>query len=207
MGAVTDSHGNGGSKCFSAAIYPGSVVIGGQTAQQVGRMAVVPDAGEPFSPQAAAICGRRRGRTGWLPNLCVPALPARLVQPPGHGGASWNSGSERERIGALAVRRWRVRTSAPASPSSQGHGDRTGPRQDTIYSYTGRHAVPHRSKARTTWATPRWRTDRRSSSIFTADGVHAPYPQIAPPTLWSEGCGQINFRLSCPQSWSQNLGL
>ena len=53
------------------------------------------DAGEPLSPQAAAICGRRRGRTGWLPNLCVPALPARLVQLHVHRTASGNRGANR----------------------------------------------------------------------------------------------------------------
>jgi hypothetical protein len=44
---------NSERKCFSAAIRPDSALVGGQIAQQAGRLAVVPDAGEPLSPQAA----------------------------------------------------------------------------------------------------------------------------------------------------------
>src|SRR6476646_3864730 len=44
--------------CFSAAIRPNSVSVGGQIAQHAGRMAVVPDAGEPLSPQAADLVRR-----------------------------------------------------------------------------------------------------------------------------------------------------
>lgn len=71
-----------------------------QTAQHVGRMAVVLDAREPLLPRASVDLGRRRGHTGWLPDLCVPALPARLVQLHIRSTASWNrgaNGSESER--------------------------------------------------------------------------------------------------------------
>ena len=51
--AVTGSYVNHERKCFSAAIRTDSVPIGGQIAQQTGSMMVVPDAGEPLSPQAA----------------------------------------------------------------------------------------------------------------------------------------------------------
>src|SRR6185437_5787628 len=56
--AVTGSYVNSESKCFSAAIRPDSVPVGGQIAQQAGRMAVVADAGEPLSPQAADLVRR-----------------------------------------------------------------------------------------------------------------------------------------------------
>ena len=68
---------NGESKCFNASICTNRTELDGQTAQHVGRMAVVLNEREPLSSQGRVICGFRRGRTGWLPDLCVPALPAR----------------------------------------------------------------------------------------------------------------------------------
>jgi hypothetical protein len=51
----------------------------------------------------AVICTDSAGLDGQSaqgPNLCVPVLPARLVQPHVRGRASCIRGSERERIGA-----------------------------------------------------------------------------------------------------------
>src|SRR5690349_17291394 len=47
---------------FNAAIRPDSAALGGQIAQPAGSMAVVPEAGEPLSPQAADLV-RRIART------------------------------------------------------------------------------------------------------------------------------------------------
>jgi hypothetical protein len=55
---VTDSHVNREPGRFSAAIRPNSTALDGQIAQQAGRMAVVPDDGEPLSPQAADLVRR-----------------------------------------------------------------------------------------------------------------------------------------------------
>ena len=55
---MTDSYVNSESKWFSAAIRPDSRPVGGQVAQQAGRMAIVADAGEPLSPQAADLVRR-----------------------------------------------------------------------------------------------------------------------------------------------------
>ena len=55
---MTGSYVNREHGCFSAAIRPDSVSLGGQIAQQAGRMAVVADAGEPLSPQAADLVRR-----------------------------------------------------------------------------------------------------------------------------------------------------
>ena len=65
-------------------------------------MVVVLDVGESLSPQAPRDLRRERaGATGLAPiRLCVPAFPARLVQLHVQGAASWNRGSEPERIGA-----------------------------------------------------------------------------------------------------------
>ena len=59
---VTDSYVNRERGCFSAAIRPDSAARGGQIAQPAGSMAVVPEAGEPLSPQAADLV-RRIART------------------------------------------------------------------------------------------------------------------------------------------------
>jgi hypothetical protein len=89
MAAVAVGHVNSGSTCFSAAIFPDWAELDGQTAQQVGRMTVVLDVRELLSPQAAAICGRRReGAQARSQSPVRPALPARLVQPPVQGAAS-----------------------------------------------------------------------------------------------------------------------
>ncbi len=80
MAPVTVCHVNRERRCFSAAIRPDSAEFGGQTAQQVGRMAVVPDAGEPLSPQAPAICGRGRGGAQ-TPHSQSPVRP-RIPRPP-----------------------------------------------------------------------------------------------------------------------------
>ena len=55
---MTGSYVNSESKSFNAAIRPDSVAAGGQIAQQAGSMAVVADAGEPLSPQAADLVRR-----------------------------------------------------------------------------------------------------------------------------------------------------
>jgi len=49
---VTANNVNGESKCFNASICPKLTKLDGQIAQQAGRIRVVPDAGEPLSPQA-----------------------------------------------------------------------------------------------------------------------------------------------------------
>ena len=60
---LTGIYVNRERKCFSAAIRPDSALVGGQIAQQAGRLAVVsdagePDSGEPLSPQAADLVRR-----------------------------------------------------------------------------------------------------------------------------------------------------
>ena len=88
MAAVTVGHVNSGSTCFSAAIFPDWAELDGQTAQQVGRMAVVLDVREPLSPQA--LRDLRRGRGGAQVPLPV-ACACRAPRPPsstarsGHG--------------------------------------------------------------------------------------------------------------------------
>ena len=58
IAAVTGSYVNSERKCFNAAIRPNLAALDGQSAQQAGTMAVVPDAGEPLSPQAADLVRR-----------------------------------------------------------------------------------------------------------------------------------------------------
>jgi hypothetical protein len=55
--AVTVSNVNTESKYFSAAIRPSLVSVGGQVAQQAGRMVGAPENGEPLSRQAAVTAG------------------------------------------------------------------------------------------------------------------------------------------------------
>src|ERR1700745_4249087 len=57
-GAVTGSNVNRGRGRFSASIRPDWAAVDGQIAQHPGRMAVVPDVGEPLSPQAADLVRR-----------------------------------------------------------------------------------------------------------------------------------------------------
>ena len=58
LATVTGSYVNRERGYFSAAIRPNLASSGGQIAQQAGSMAVVPDAGEPLSPQAADLVRR-----------------------------------------------------------------------------------------------------------------------------------------------------
>jgi hypothetical protein len=73
--AVTGSYVNSESKCFSAAIRPDSVSPGGQIAQQAGSMAVVPEAGEPLSPQAADLIRR-------IPRVFLESRACSWTSPP-----------------------------------------------------------------------------------------------------------------------------
>ena len=62
-GQLTCTYVNGEHGCFNPAIRPDSAEPGGQSAQQAGSTAVVPDAGEPdagepLSPQAADLVRR-----------------------------------------------------------------------------------------------------------------------------------------------------
>ena len=98
MAAVTFGHVNSGSTCFSAAIFPDWAELDGQTAQQVGRMAVVLDVREPLSPQAPRdLRARTRGRTGPLPVACTSRAPRSPSSTARSGHGILNPG---ERFGA-----------------------------------------------------------------------------------------------------------
>src|SRR5215468_4795705 len=56
--AVTAGNVNRERGRLSAAICPNLAIVGGQSAQQAGRIAVVPDPGQPLSPQAADLVRR-----------------------------------------------------------------------------------------------------------------------------------------------------
>ena len=71
-GIKTGSNVNRERKCFSAAIRPDLAAVDGQIAQRAGGMAVVPDNGEPLSPQAADLVRRIAHVFLDEPAVCVP---------------------------------------------------------------------------------------------------------------------------------------
>ena len=75
IAAVTGSYVNSESKCFNAAIRPNSVPVGGQIAQQAGRVAVVADAGALRQALAAG----SRSVAGFVEDMVAALAEARAA--------------------------------------------------------------------------------------------------------------------------------